>query len=785
MTEFSQVSTLPRKLGSYRLERLLGRGGMGVVYVAYDQRLERQVAIKRVLTGAEDPQRRERLRREARITAQLAHPAIVQVFDLIEAEGSDWIVMELIDGKTLARLLVEGPLGVDLTLQYGLQIVEGLAAAHQLGIVHRDLKTENVMILPDERVKILDFGLAKRFDFLTSRADDAVDQKALSESGIVRGTGRAMSPEQARGLEVGPRSDLFSFGVLIYETLTGVSPFRAETFFDTLERVVTHQPQPVTELADNVPPALAKLIERLLRKAPELRPANAREVADEIVHLAEERRFQARKPRDSAFDSEGTVAMTATGLLAADTPGVDSERASVDLSQVGQIQVGRFHLKGRPRWTIPFAVLCVTLATALAITVAVPRTTTAGRDLAVTHLATATEPDDLLRLYEEGMQAVRRADQPKSLAHAVDIFRRLMARDGDSAAAYSGLARAYWEKARNASGGADPVFLEQASAMAREAVRLDAYLADARVSLGLVQFSQGRYDEAREELSVALDLDPSNADAYYGLAKVANSLSRPDEAERYYTEAIRRTPASIYHNALGSHLYFSGRYDEAEKAFLSSLVLAPDNFNALRNLSSLYYAQGRMDEATDKLQAALKIRPHASLYSNLGTIFFSRGLYTKSAVAFEAALAMEGASNDHLYWINLADAYRQIPAKEKDAQRTYRRAIQMLDEEIEEKPDRVLLRSRRALARVRAGDRAGALEDVARLRDLGTGGDLYSLFRLAVAEELCGEREGALASLEKALRSGLSLTEVRHEPDLLALRADLRFHHLLVELDGL
>ena len=191
-----------------------------------------------------------------------------------------------------------------------------------------------------------------------------------------------------------------------------------------------------------------------------------------------------------------------------------------------------------------------------------------------------------------------------------------------------------------------------------------------------------------------------------------------------------------------------------------------------------------MDEAAAMLQSALKIRPNASLYSNLGTIFFSRGLYAKAAAAFEDALRMDGATNKSIFWTNLADAYRQMPDKQEAARQSYQRAIMLLDETIEAAPGDVRLLSRRALARARAGDRARALGDIARVRQLGTSGDLYALFRLAVAEELCGERERALASLEEVLRSGLSLSEARLEPDLLKLRADPRFHHLLVELDG-
>ena len=221
-------------VGPYRLDSLLGRGGMGEVYKAFDQRLGRSVAVKHIRPeDAGDPEARERFQREARIAAQLGHPAIAQVFDVLEQNGDAWIVMELIDGPTLEELLSDGPLDVGLALSYGRQVASALAVAHAKGIVHRDLKSENVMVLPSGHVKILDFGLAKAQ--LSENGDNS-----LSMPGHVLGTARCMSPEQARGLEVDGRSDLFSLGVLLYELLSARSPFRARTPQATLERVTTH-----------------------------------------------------------------------------------------------------------------------------------------------------------------------------------------------------------------------------------------------------------------------------------------------------------------------------------------------------------------------------------------------------------------------------------------------------------------------------------------------------------------------------------------------------------------
>jgi len=276
-------------IGPYLLTRPLGAGGMGEVYEAWDERLERHVAIKRVQpdpTGAApDPRRRERLRREARAAACLSHPAVVQIFDVVETDEADWIVLELVDGPTLAELLHQGPLDLGRLLPLAREIAEGLAEAHSRGILHRDLKAENVVVTRSGHAKILDFGLAKRF----WPAADGGPSHDLSRDGEILGTPRAMSPEQANGEMLDPRSDLFSLGTLLYEAVTGVSPFKAVTPVETLHRVCTHQPPATAELNPTVPLLLSKLIDELLAKDRERRPAGASHVAARLAALYESR----------------------------------------------------------------------------------------------------------------------------------------------------------------------------------------------------------------------------------------------------------------------------------------------------------------------------------------------------------------------------------------------------------------------------------------------------------------------------------------------------------------
>ncbi len=275
----------PASIGPYRVIRRLGAGGMGEVFLAHDPRLDRRVAIKRIRIekGAEagaDSGRRARFLREALVTASLSHPAIVQVHDLLSDGGVDHIVMEHVEGSTLHQILETGPLPVATGLSIALALAEGLACAHRHGVVHRDLKSENVLLTPGGEPKIADFGIARRPPGTREETEET-----LTGEGAVLGTYRVMSPEQARGEPTDARSDLFALGVLLYEMFTGRSPFLAENGLATMQRVLHHRPPRASEIDPGIPDALADLIDHLLEKEPVLRPRGAEEVAGRLRAL--------------------------------------------------------------------------------------------------------------------------------------------------------------------------------------------------------------------------------------------------------------------------------------------------------------------------------------------------------------------------------------------------------------------------------------------------------------------------------------------------------------------
>ncbi|HEY1801588.1 MAG TPA: protein kinase [Terriglobales bacterium] len=274
-------------LGQYEIRSPLGAGGMGEVYRAHDTRLDREVAIK-VLPAAltSDPDRLRRFEQEARAAASLNHPNILAVYQMATHDGLSYMVSELLEGETLRERMRRGPIPLRKAIDYEVQIAHGLAAAHDKGIVHRDLKPENLFITKDGRVKILDFGLAK----LTPPKDDTGQMNTLTQGtdpGMVVGTVGYMSPEQVRGKVADHRSDIFAFGTILYETVTGKQTFRKPTSAETMSAILNEEPEAISQLTPSVPPGLERVVRRCLEKAPEQRFQSASDLAFALEALSD------------------------------------------------------------------------------------------------------------------------------------------------------------------------------------------------------------------------------------------------------------------------------------------------------------------------------------------------------------------------------------------------------------------------------------------------------------------------------------------------------------------
>src|SRR5580658_504270 len=276
------------KLGPYNIQSLLGSGGMGEVYRARDARLNRIVAIKVLPKSySADADLLQRFVQEARAAAALNHPNILSIFDIGEERGAPYIVSELLEGQTLRERIRSGPLSSRKATEYALQVARGLAAAHEKGIVHRDLKPENLFLTHDDRVKILDFGLAKLTRPETDASEENPTVQVNTEPGQIMGTVGYMSPEQVRGKAADHRSDIFSFGSILYEMLSGQHAFRGESAADTMSAILKEEPAELSETARNVPPALERMVRHCLEKNPAQRFQSAGDLAFNLEALTD------------------------------------------------------------------------------------------------------------------------------------------------------------------------------------------------------------------------------------------------------------------------------------------------------------------------------------------------------------------------------------------------------------------------------------------------------------------------------------------------------------------
>ena len=267
-------------LGSYQVVARLGEGGMGEVYRARDTRLQREVAVK-VLPAAfaADADRRARFEREAQTVATLSHPNIVSIFDTGIHDGQLFVVMELLEGETLRERLATGALPVRKAIEYGVQIARGLAAAHAKGLIHRDLKPENIFLLNDGQVKILDFGLARQTMSAGAGSGASETVAAMTDPGTVMGTVGYMAPEQVRGAAVDARTDLFAFGAVLYEMLSGQRAFKRDTPAETMTAILREDPPELSTSKTDLSPALDRIVRHCLEKNPAERFQTARDVA--------------------------------------------------------------------------------------------------------------------------------------------------------------------------------------------------------------------------------------------------------------------------------------------------------------------------------------------------------------------------------------------------------------------------------------------------------------------------------------------------------------------------
>ncbi|GGY68844.1 hypothetical protein GCM10011613_11440 [Cellvibrio zantedeschiae] len=752
MTQLSANKDLIQ-IGHYTIIRTLGRGGMGLVYLAHDPRLDRQVAIKCLRSDLYEAHYRERFKREALLLAKLNHPHIVQIYDYIETDEKLALVMEYVDGQNLQQHLREHIVPITQRMQWLTQIAQGLAVAHDAGIIHRDLKSENILISHHKLAKITDLGIAKSQDYNATLTDH------------VTGSYASMSPEQAMGEAIDFRSDLFSFGILAYQLLCGAHPFgEAENKLQIMQRIISHPPISPTKNNPDLPVEAVELLGQLLSKNPDNRPANSRWVAAQCEKLYQW--FLA----NTKVDEDHTQALhnTNSGIRINISKGVTQEHPTFETHLLKKSAPFSVRAKNYLRNNIAtFAVFGLILAGTVGALIWKMQPKIEQEEIAETQ--TSGEPYSQAREFKKGLEALKLFDRPENLDAAEKSFNTIVSHMPNNAAAVAGLSLVYSYRYRGEF--EDPIWMQKADASAQQALKLNPQLALAHVALGRVFNLKAEQDKALVAFEKALALEPTSIFAWLGKIYALRASQRFDEAIQLAKLALERFPKeSLFVDALGL-TYVDQKNDlKAEEAFRLSIQLQPDGVLAYTGLSYIFIRQNRTDEALQILQQGLQIRSSEQLLGNLGNMLFNKGDYVGAATAFEAAVSPDkGNPKSHLAWANLADTLLWIPGRKTEAQKAYLKAIDLLTPRLERKKDDVTLISRKALYLARVGESTQAKPLLAHVIAIAPKNASVQ-FRAGLAYELLGERDAAIAALSAAVELGYPIKFIQAEPDLMELR---------------
>jgi len=532
------------RLGPYEVVAPIGSGGMGEVYRARDTRLGRTVAIKVLAQHlCADEERRARFEREARTISTISHPHVCALYDVGRQEDTDYLVMEYVEGETLAERLERGPLRPSDALELVHQIADGLAEAHAHGIVHRDLKPANVMVTRAGHAKILDFGLARRVDqpqggHVAKDSQLATPSQGLSREGFIVGTLAYMSPEQARGEEVDSRSAVFSFGVTFYELLTGKPPFRGESATATIAKILESEPEPpLSSARPDLPAAVARVVRRCLQKKPQARYNDTRDLIDAAndAHLWAEKYSGTI---DDVFDIQERVSRSIVDALRLEL--TSQERARLAQKAPADPAAHELYLRGRY------------------------------------HLNRVT---------------------PSELTKAIEYFEDATRKDPVYALAYAGLANAYnylgW------LGGVAGEVFPKAKRAAVRALEIDETLAEPHAVLGYAAtFYDWDWATAERELDRAIALNPNYAEGYLHLSWYLGSQERHEEARAAIVRASELDPLSLVIRAnMANYHHWKRDYDGALAQTRRVLELAPNLPLALLFSGMAYCGKEQYDDA--------------------------------------------------------------------------------------------------------------------------------------------------------------------------------------------
>ncbi len=612
----------------YEIISALGAGGMGEVYLAEDKRLGRRVAIKFLPEKvATDERAKQRLLREAQTAATLDHPNICSIYEVAEDKGYSFIVLQYIEGETLAASLRRERPEVREALRMASQIADALAEAHARGIIHRDIKPENIMLTSRRQVKVLDFGLAKVLRDSPVLEGETLTGSLLSTPGMVMGTVPYMSPEQVRGEELDCRSDIFSFGTVLYEMLSGRRPFEARSTAEVISAILSREPSPISSLGHS-----DRGEEQLLRKCLEKDASLRYQTMGEMI-----------------ADLEGIRGEYESGTVR--TPSEAPPKPTSGFTGPKQSRLGRYRLE-----TI---VAASVLLIAAAIYVASSRN---GKPAAAANGKTANAA--AYDAYMRGKVTVS-SENPSDNEAAIKLFEQAVAADPNFAAAYAELARAYSIKARFFAPVPQKKKLnEEAEVDVEKALALDPNLAEGYFARGLILWTPYKrfpHEQAVQAYKRALELNPNLDEAHHQLGFVYLHIGLLDKGQREIEKALAINPGnSLARYRLGVINMCRAKYEEAFQIFNTTPLEKSPSLLASYTSTALFRL-GRNQEASAIIDQFFRDYPNdeGGLVTSVKAMMLAKaGKNRESEETIQHALDIgRGYAHFHHTSYNIATAY--------------------------------------------------------------------------------------------------------------------------------
>jgi serine/threonine protein kinase/Tfp pilus assembly protein PilF len=769
----------------YRIDERLGAGGMGEVYRAEDLRLGRPVALKFLPAALKtDPESRARLLNEARAASMLRSPNIAVTYDIAEHDGVDFIVMEYVEGELLSARIAKGPLSIREAVEIGIQVADALDEAHSRGIVHRDIKSANLIRTERGLVKVLDFGLGKFLHDDFSPRD--ITQPQMTSAGIVIGTISYMAPEQALGRQVDRRADLFSLGVVLFELATGRMPFEGTSPTEIIDRILHEVPPPVSRFVSGAA-AIDAVVARALEKSLALRYQSARDLQNDLRGAAAVLDSPARPT------STARTALMRNGIAAPSTVAVITfsnitrepaddwigtgiaETVSADLKNIhGLTVIGRARVYDALRNLSTSAQRSDTLAIDIGRRLGAAWVVTGGfQRMAELIRITASFLDVVTGEVERTVKVDGRIDdifalQDKivyELSQGLNLTLRgtevagIERRETRSVEAYESFARGMMNLRL-----ATRESMDRAIAAFEEATRHDPEYAIAWAALGGAYGLQGSFLSIPEMLHKAVELerralalDPDLPDAHLFLGAALLSLGRTDDAIAENREAIRLDPDNGQAHQSLARAYWVGKGDFAAAIpeFERAIELNPESGYSYLQLGLLLGWIGEYDRAIEMCRRAVDLQEQyisgntglqvVGAHARLGYVYYLRGEYDVALREFERELAFIGSSDHALRErtgielnVKIGAAYHRL-GRRSDAERHFDRALKAFDARVSKGAD-----------------------------------DPFTRYYIACLHALSGDVPRALESLERVARTLPQLTaaRVRRDPDLDTLRGE-------------